>query len=140
MEPAETALPTTKRAGAVGEEPRRERRVQHREEELLPVRHDDTPAQRLVDEAKSNKKSPRLGAHALVERHKPHRQALGCAPLPSTFLGRSRERLLASQGRGLRVGHAARSRPLEPRPGAGVRQAHRRHFPRGHLGRRCCLQ
>ncbi len=54
MESAEAEIPIEERAWASRQESRRERCVQHGEEELLPVRHDHASAQRLDHEAEAN--------------------------------------------------------------------------------------
>lgn len=85
MESIEAKVSAAKRARATGQESGRERRVQHREEELFPIRHDNPSAERLDHEAEANKKSPRLGTDQVDERREQDGQAFALAHLSGSL-------------------------------------------------------
>jgi len=65
LEPSQTKIPTEKRTRASGQIAGRKGRVQHRKEELLSIRHDNPPPQRLHNEAEADQARPGLGSTAV---------------------------------------------------------------------------
>jgi hypothetical protein len=140
MESVETEIPTEKRSRAPSQESCREGRVQHGEEELLPVRHDHTPAERLDHETEAHQEGPGQRAAQVDQRRQQDGQAHALAHLLGPLERCARERLLASARRGLRAGDEARARSPQPRPRDRGQQAHGLVAHRGRLVRSGLVQ
>ena len=68
MEPSQTKISTKKRQRTPSQEFSRKGRMQHREEELFPIRYDNTSTKRFHIKAKTNKKSAGLCSSQMGQR------------------------------------------------------------------------
>lgn len=140
MEPSKTKVPTQERPRAPCQITRRKGSMQHREEELLPIRHDNPSPQRFYHEAEAHQASAGLSITAVVQRREQDRQAPHGPVVSGPLVRCPRECLLASQGRRLRGGYEASQGPAESGPRAGECQDPAVLQHGSHLGCCQCIQ